>query len=94
MRFEVGPFTRIYDPSVGEAERGDAWLLFVCTNRGYNETAVYESGSPFAWREADRIGVFAAHAAEVIPIEPDRWLVSRAGWGQGGLYLAELNWLD
>lgn len=38
--------------------------------------------------------IFPAHAAEVIPIERDRWLASRAGWGQGGLHLAELNWLD
>lgn len=74
--------------------RGEAWLLFVCTNRGYSETAVYRSASPFEWREADLIGAFPAHAAEVIPIERDRWLVSRAGWGQGGLHLAELSWLD
>jgi hypothetical protein len=74
--------------------RGEAWLLFVCTNRGYNETAVYCSASPFAWREADLVGLFPAHAAEVVELGGDRWLVSRAGWGQGGLYLADLTWLD
>jgi hypothetical protein len=74
--------------------RAGAWLLFVCTNRGYNETAVYASASPFAWREADLIGTFPAHAAEVVELAGGGWLVSHAGWGQGGLYLADLTWVD
>jgi sucrose-6-phosphate hydrolase SacC (GH32 family) len=69
------------------------YFLFVCTNRGYNETAVYQSGDPFHWDSANLIGSFRAHAAEVIQT-PGKWFVSRAGWGQGGVWLAELIWKD
>ncbi len=68
------------------------WYLFVCTNHGYNETAVYESDSPFHWAVANLVGKFPAHAAEVIQTPEGKWFVSRAGWGQGGVYLAELTW--
>jgi arabinan endo-1,5-alpha-L-arabinosidase len=68
------------------------YYLFVCTNRGYNETAVYESDTPFHWEAASPVGKFPAHAAEVIQSPDGKWFVSRAGWGQGGVYLAELTW--
>ena len=72
--------------------RNGKYYLFVCTNHGYNETAVYESDGPFHW-DADRmVGKFPAHAAEVIQGADGKWYVSRAGWGQGGVYLAELSW--
>ena len=66
--------------------------LFVCTNRGYNETAVYQSDNPFHWEQSNLIGKFPAHAAEVVQTIEGKWFVSRAGWGQGGVYLAELIW--
>jgi sucrose-6-phosphate hydrolase SacC (GH32 family) len=69
------------------------YFLFVCTNRGYNDTAVYESDDPFYWDAKNRIGSFRAHAAEVIQT-PEKWFVSRAGWGQGGVWLAEFTWKD
>jgi predicted GH43/DUF377 family glycosyl hydrolase len=69
------------------------YFLFVCTNLGYNQTAVYESDDPLLWDAASRIGSFRAHAAEVIQT-PERWFVSRAGWGQGGVWLAEFSWKD
>jgi beta-fructofuranosidase len=68
------------------------YFLFVCTNHGYNETAVYESESPFHWDASRLVGKFPAHAAEVIQTKEGKWYVSRAGWGQGGVYLAELVW--
>ena len=72
--------------------RHEKYYLFVCTNHGYNETAVYESETPVHW-DADRLaGKFPAHAAEVIETADGKWYVSRAGWGQGGVYLAELVW--
>lgn len=77
--------------------RNGKFYLFVCTNRGannYNETAVYESGTPLHWEAANLAGKFTAHAAEVIQTPGGRWFVSRAGWGQGGVYLAELAWTD
>lgn len=71
---------------------GEKYYLFVCTNVGYNETAVYESATPYHWDIANLVGKFPAHAAEVIQTPEDKWYVSRAGWGQGGVYLAELTW--
>jgi predicted GH43/DUF377 family glycosyl hydrolase len=72
--------------------RKGKYYLFVCTNHGYNETAVYESETPFHWDAERLVGKFPAHAAEVIQTSDGKWYVSRAGWGQGGVYLAELFW--
>jgi hypothetical protein len=72
--------------------RNGTYYLFVCTNRGYNETAVYQSDDPFHWEQSNRIAKFPAHAAEVVQLSNGQWFVSRAGWGQGGVYLAELVW--
>ncbi|MFZ1131801.1 MAG: hypothetical protein WCA97_01680 [Terriglobales bacterium] len=68
------------------------YYLFVCTNHGYNETAVYESESPLHWEAENMVGKFPAHAAEVIAAPGGKWFVSRAGWGEGGVYLAEFEW--
>jgi arabinan endo-1,5-alpha-L-arabinosidase len=40
------------------------------------------------------VGHFPAHAAEIVQDTDGKWYVSRAGWGQGGLYLAPLIWMD
>jgi arabinan endo-1,5-alpha-L-arabinosidase len=72
--------------------RNGKYYLFVCTNVGYSQTVTYESDSAFHWDIADQVGLFPSHAAEVVHTADDRWYVSRAGWGQGGVYLAELNW--
>jgi predicted GH43/DUF377 family glycosyl hydrolase len=73
-------------------ERGGKYYLFLCTNRGYNETAVYESETPLNWNSDNLVAKFAAHASEVVRTSDGKWYVSRAGWGQGGVYLAELCW--
>ncbi len=72
--------------------RNGKYYLFVCTNVGYSQTAAYVSDSAFHWDYANQVGLFPAHAAEVIHTADDKWYVSRAGWGQGGVYLAELTW--
>ena len=64
--------------------RGGKYLLFVCTNRRYIETAVYESDDPFAWSEAGRIAAIPAHAAEVIETPKGDSYISGCGWGMGG----------
>jgi beta-fructofuranosidase len=74
--------------------RGGKYYLFVCTNTPYLDTAVYVSDSPFMWEEANRVGQIRAHAAEVIHTSDDRWFITSAGWGTGGLYMAELHWHD
>ncbi|HZP11579.1 MAG TPA: hypothetical protein VFB36_04060 [Nevskiaceae bacterium] len=68
------------------------YFLFVCTNRNYNETAVYVSDSPLHWQEQALVTTFPSHAAEVVVDEAGVWFASRCGWGQGGVYLAPLDW--
>ncbi len=76
-------------------KRNDRYYLFVCTNAPYNTSAVYESDNPFEWNESNRVGSFPSHASEVIHLpSKDKYYLSRAGWGEGGLYLAELLWDD
>jgi len=72
--------------------RGNRYYLFVCENAPYNSTAIYASDDPFSWSIDALVGRVPSHAAEVIAGPDQRWWVSRAGWGQGGLYLAELFW--
>jgi len=74
--------------------RNGKFYLFVCTNAGYNDSTAYESDSPFHWDIADEAGRYPAHASEVILTPEGKWYVSRCGWGQGGVYLAELTWED
>ena len=74
-------------------ERAGRFYLFLCTNDPYCHTAVYESSDPFGWSLEHGVGDIAAHAAEVITLEDGPTYVSRAGWGEGGLYLAELDWI-
>lgn len=71
-------------------ERNGKFYLFVCTNIGYDQSAVYESNTPLHWEEKDICGLFPSHAAEVIET-PSQLYISRAGWGRGGLHLAKLN---
>jgi arabinan endo-1,5-alpha-L-arabinosidase len=74
--------------------RGDLFYLFVCNNTPYNHSEAFESADPFHWDIADKVGDFDAHAAEVILLENGKSYISRAGWGEGGLYLAELQFTD
>jgi hypothetical protein len=71
--------------------RGSDFFLFLCTCEPYSNTAVYASSDPFHWDMADQVGSIGAHAAEVV-LENGETFVSRAGWGEGGLYLAKLEW--
>ena len=57
---------------------------------GYVCTDVYRSGDPLHFVPKAKVGRLRAHAAEVVRDELGRWFVSRAGWGQGGVYLAPL----
>ncbi|MCP4751682.1 MAG: glycosyl hydrolase family 32 [Proteobacteria bacterium] len=75
-------------------ERNNKFHLFVCTNNPYNDSVVYESDSPFQWNIQNQVGNFPAHAAEVLRISDEQWYISRCGWGEGGLYLAEMEWIE
>ncbi len=73
--------------------RNGKFYLFVCTNEPYNTSAVYESDTPYEWSIENQVGCFPSHASEVIHLpDEDKYYISRAGWGQGGLYLSELDW--
>jgi hypothetical protein len=74
--------------------RNNRYYLFVCTNDPYNDSAVYVSDSPFHWNPEDVLMRFGAHAAEVVEGGEGKWFLSSAGWGQGGLYIADLHWDD
>ena len=92
------------DPSVGTGagntespfvvQRGESFYLFIGPRGGYDGTDVFVSRDPFHWNIGDKVGHFAAHAAEVLRDTDRTWYVSRAGWGRGGLYLAPLIWKD
>jgi beta-fructofuranosidase len=92
------------DPSIGTfggptespfvVQRGDSYYLLIGPRDDYNSTDVFVSRDPFHWNIEDKVGHIPAHAAEVVQDTDGKWYVSRAGWGQGGLYLAPLNWKD
>ncbi|MCG8453844.1 MAG: hypothetical protein MI717_11755 [Spirochaetales bacterium] len=74
-------------------KRGKLYYLFVCTNAPYNTSAVYVSENPFHWEKSQQVGWFPSHASEVV-MDREWCYISRAGWGQGGVYLAPLHWKD
>jgi beta-fructofuranosidase len=74
--------------------RGDTYYLFIGPRDDYESTEVFVSRDPFHWKIEDKVGRILAHAAEVVQDTDGKWYISRAGWGQGGLYLAPLNWKD
>lgn len=74
--------------------RGAFYYLFIGPRPGYVGTDVFRSTDPFHWSIEDKVGHIEAHAAEVVRDEDGRWYVTRAGWGQGGLSIAPLQWQD
>jgi beta-fructofuranosidase len=74
--------------------RGPYWYLFIGPRDDYSATEVFRSTDPFHWEMKDKVGRIPSHAAEVIRDTDGKWYVSRAGWGQGGVYLAPLTWHD
>lgn len=71
--------------------RGGSYYLFVCCQSGYRDTRVYRSDDPLSFDPEDEVGRIDAHAAEVVKDENGRWWVTSAGWGQGGLHIAPLD---
>ncbi|HOK65325.1 MAG TPA: ADP-ribosylglycohydrolase family protein [Anaerohalosphaeraceae bacterium] len=74
--------------------RGNVYYLFIGPRDDYRGTCVYRSQDPFHWDIRDLAGRLNSHAAEVIRDAQGKWYVSHCGWGQGGVYLAELYWND
>lgn len=92
------------DPTIGNyggptespfiVKRGDNYFLFIGPRGGYSGTDIFVSKNPFNWKMENIIGHIKAHAAEVIQDKDKKWYISRAGWGQGGVFLAPLIWND
>jgi hypothetical protein len=60
--------------------------------RHYRGTRVLASDDPLHFDLDGQVGFLDAHAAEVVVDEAGRWWVSHCGWGQGGVFLAPLDW--
>ncbi len=71
-------------------QRGTDWYLFVCCDGGYESTKVYKSKNPLHFTIDQLVGTISAHAAEVVR-DGNRWYVTGAGWGKGGLFIAPLD---
>ena len=74
--------------------RGEYYYLFIGPRDDYRCTSVYRSKDPFKWSPEDEVARINSHAAEVIRDADGKWYVSHCGWGQGGVYLASLEWND
>jgi beta-xylosidase len=92
------------DPSVGTyggptesptvIQRGKCYYLFIGPRDDYRGTCVYRSKNPFEFKIENLVGKINSHAAEVVRDDNGDWYVSHCGWGQGGVYLAPLQWND
>lgn len=72
-------------------QRRSKYFLCVCLNEPYNCTGIYESEDPYHWDFERQVGEVPSHAAEIIELPENEWVISRCGWGQGGVYLAHLQ---
>lgn len=92
------------DPSTGTSGGGTEspyvvrhagkYYLFIGPRGGYVGTDVFTSTDPFHFDIASKVGHIASHALEVVQDTDGSWWVTSAGWGQGGVYLAPLNWSE
>lgn len=74
--------------------RGPFYYLFIGPRDDYRCTSVYKSKDPFNWALTDEVARFKSHAAEIVRDVDGKWYVSHCGWGQGGVYLAPIEWND
>eukprot|EP01113_Clastostelium_recurvatum_P041152 TRINITY_DN6494_c0_g1_i1.p1 TRINITY_DN6494_c0_g1~~TRINITY_DN6494_c0_g1_i1.p1 ORF type:complete len:556 (-),score=95.70 TRINITY_DN6494_c0_g1_i1:22-1689(-) len=79
--------------------RGSNFYLFSGSWNGYSDTRVFVSNDPFNFgntinNTAQQVGEIPSHAPEVVRDVFGKWYLSRAGWGQGGLFLSPLTWYD
>jgi beta-xylosidase len=71
--------------------RGDRYYLFVCDG---DRTHVYLSLNPFHWDFENHVGQVEAHACEIVRDVDGQWYISHAGWTNGPLKIATLQWHD
>lgn len=71
---------------------GGRYYLFIGPRGGYVGTDVFVSRDPLHFTPHQLTGHIAAHALEVVRDTDGKWYVTSAGWGQGGVFLAPLDW--
>jgi len=69
---------------------GGFWYLFIGPRNDYRKTGVFRSQTPTNFSVSEQIGEIHSHAAEVIH-DGEKYWISHCGWGQGGVYLAPLD---
>jgi hypothetical protein len=90
------------DPAIGTSGGGtespfvvhyqNYYYLFIGPRGGYVGTDVFRSKDPLHFDLTQQVGHIASHALEVVQDTDGSWWVSAAGWEQGGVYLAPLDW--
>lgn len=90
------------DPSTGTSGGGTEspyvvrhnglYYLFIGPRGGYVGTDVFAGKDPLHFDLTHKVGHIASHALEVVRDTDGSWWVTSAGWGQGGVSLARLNW--
>ena len=83
----------------GKVRRGPNFYLFSGSWVGYSDTRVFLSQDPTNFGSvplgtATQVGEIPSHAPEVVRDTDGNWYITRCGWGQGGLYLSPIQWLD
>ncbi|GAA5199718.1 hypothetical protein GCM10023322_75980 [Rugosimonospora acidiphila] len=68
------------------------YYLFIGPRGGYVGTDVFRSRDPLHFDASELVGHIASHALEVVQDTDGSWWVTSAGWGQGGVWLAPLDW--
>ena len=72
-------------------QQDDDYLLFIGPRDNYNDTHVFISRDPFTFSRDNEVGTIPSHALEVVQDLDGSYYVTRAGWGEGGLYIAPLH---
>jgi arabinan endo-1,5-alpha-L-arabinosidase len=67
------------------------WYLFTGPRPEYRGTDVFRSQNPVDFQLSQQVGHINSHAAEIINDDGD-WWISHCGWGEGGVWLAPLQW--
>jgi arabinan endo-1,5-alpha-L-arabinosidase len=73
-------------------QRPEGYYLFLSVRNGYVSTETFFSNDPFHFEPVPLKHEIKAHAAELVEDLDGSWHISHCGWGQGGLYLAPLDW--
>lgn len=71
----------------------DSYLLFIGLRNSYSDTHIYASKDPLNFKKENWVGNIKAHACEIVR-EGQKLYITHCGWGQGGLYVAELKIFD